>query len=132
MTHAREPIEAVIISGPRRGENVRLSPDVIPAVSDEDIRLLNDGLDQVLAAIDRLDGEIRAIIEAFRAPRWERQETPVHDGLERQVAEIRERLARLEAFRDADRAWVQADLAQFKLEVEQSLFRPASPPPARN
>ena len=132
MVQTAEPIEAVIISGPRRGEIIRLLPDAIPEVTHEDLKLLNDGLDLVEAAIDRLDRDIRATIEAFRAPRWERQETPIRDGLGSQVAEIRERLARLEAFRDAVRAWVQADLAQFKLEVERSLFGPAAPPPSPN
>ena len=132
MAEESEPIEAVIISGPRRGEIVRLSPGSIPKVTAEDLKLLNDGLDLVQAAIDRLDHEIHTTIEAFRTPRWERQETSGHDELKRQVAEVRERLARLEAFRDADRAWVQADLAQFKLEVEKSLFEPASQPPGPN
>ena len=132
MAQENEPIEAVIISGPRRGEIIPLSPDAVPAVTDEELKLLNDGLDLVEAAIDRLDREIRATTEAFRTPRWERQETPARDGLESQVAEIRERLTRLEAFRDAVRAWVQADLAQFKLEVERSLFGPAPPPPSPN
>jgi hypothetical protein len=42
-----ETIEAVIISGPRRGEIVRLAEDAIPEITEVEIRLLNAGLDQV-------------------------------------------------------------------------------------
>src|SRR5215475_14250936 len=42
------------------------------------------------------------------------------DRLGGQFADIRERLARLEASRDADRAQMQADLARFKTEVERA------------
>jgi hypothetical protein len=120
-----ETIEAVIISGPRRGEIVKLSEDTIPAISDGEIRLLNEGLDQVLAAIDRLDVEMRATLEVFQAPQGEHQRTGRFDRLAGEVAEIRERLTRLEVFRDADRARMQADLAQFKLEVEQAGRKPS-------
>jgi hypothetical protein len=72
------------------------------------------------------------------------------DRLEGQMAEVRERLARLEvsheadlpkrvaqleAYREADRAQMQADLARFKADVERAEFRiarllpaPAEPP----
>jgi hypothetical protein len=68
MSQIVEPIEAVIISGPRRGEIVRLPEDAIPEVSDEDIELLNAALDQVIAAIDRLSAEVRATTAALRGP----------------------------------------------------------------
>jgi uncharacterized protein involved in exopolysaccharide biosynthesis len=45
------------------------------------------------------------------------------DRLEEQIADIRERLARLEASRDADRAQMQADVARFKTEVERAELR---------
>src|SRR5436309_2958986 len=56
------------------------------------------------------------------------------DRLEDQVTDLRERLARLEASRDADHSRMQADLARFKLEVERAEFRlsrraPQSEPP---
>jgi hypothetical protein len=69
MGQIAEPIEAVIISGPRRGEIVRLPEDAIPEVSDEDIELLNEALDQLIAAVDRYAAEVRTTIEAFREPR---------------------------------------------------------------
>ena len=45
------------------------------------------------------------------------------DRFEEQLADICERLARLEASRDADRAQMQADLARFKTEVERAELR---------
>jgi len=45
------------------------------------------------------------------------------DRLEGQLADVRERLARLEASRDADRAQMQADLARFKAEMERAELR---------
>ncbi|HEV8715287.1 MAG TPA: hypothetical protein VGX03_20955 [Candidatus Binatia bacterium] len=45
------------------------------------------------------------------------------DRLEEQLVDVRERLARLEASRDADRAQMQADLARFKMEVERAELR---------
>ena len=48
--------------------------------------------------------------------------------LEATTADIRERLARLEASRDADRSHMQADLARFKLEVERAELRLSQPP----
>jgi hypothetical protein len=64
---AGQPVEAVIISGPRRGEIVRLPEGTIPEVSDEDIRLLNAALDQVEAALDRFECTVDLAIERFRA-----------------------------------------------------------------
>jgi protein subunit release factor A len=53
------------------------------------------------------------------------------DKFESQLVDIRERLARLEASRSADRAEMQADIARFKAEVERAEFqltRLLSPP----
>jgi hypothetical protein len=61
-----EPVDAVIISGPRRGEIVRLPADAIPELSEGDLQLLNAALDEVSGALDRLEAEIEATIEAFR------------------------------------------------------------------
>jgi hypothetical protein len=61
-----ETIEAVIISGPRRGEIVRLSEDAIPEISDQEIKLLNDALDDIIAAIDRVNQELHTTTEALR------------------------------------------------------------------
>jgi hypothetical protein len=45
------------------------------------------------------------------------------ERFEAQLADIRERLARLEAARNADRAEMQADIARFKVEVERADLR---------
>ena len=53
------------------------------------------------------------------------------DRLEGQMTEVRERLARLETARDADRAQMRADLAQFMIEMERAeirRWRPSPPP----
>ncbi len=42
------------------------------------------------------------------------------DRVEGQLADIRERLARLETSRNADRAEIQAEIARFKVEVERA------------
>jgi hypothetical protein len=61
-----ETVEAVIISGPRKGEIVRLPEETIPDVSDEDIKVLNEALDGLIAAIDRVSAEVRLTTEAMR------------------------------------------------------------------
>ena len=61
-----ETLEVVIISGPRKGEIVRLSQESVPEVSDEEIELLNQVLDDLIAAIDRVSTEIRLTTEAVR------------------------------------------------------------------
>jgi hypothetical protein len=67
MTETIEPVEAVIISGPRRGEIVRLQDETLTEeVTEEDIKLLNEALDEVIAAIDRVRTEVRLTIETFR------------------------------------------------------------------
>ena len=53
------------------------------------------------------------------------------DRVETQLADIRERLARLETSRNADRAEMQAEIARFKVEVERAelqFSRLLSPP----
>lgn len=53
------------------------------------------------------------------------------ERLEAQLADMRERLARLETSRNADHAEMQADIARFKTEVERAelhLARLLSPP----
>ena len=58
-------VEAVIISGPRRGEIVRLADEAIAEVSDADITALNEALDGLLVALDRVVIEVRDTLEAF-------------------------------------------------------------------
>ena len=59
-------VEAVIISGPRRGEIVRLPDEAISEVSDEDLQVLNAALDDLLAAIERVATEVQATVETLR------------------------------------------------------------------
>lgn len=61
-------VEAVIISGPRRGEIIRLPDETIAEVSDEDIRALNTALDELTVAIERVTREVRATIETLCEP----------------------------------------------------------------
>jgi hypothetical protein len=59
-------VEAVIISGPRRGEIVRLSDEAITEVSDEDLQVLNAALDDLIVAIERVATEVHATVETLR------------------------------------------------------------------
>jgi hypothetical protein len=58
-------VEAVIISGPRRGEIVQLLDEDVAEVSKEDIQILNEALDRLIGAIDRVATEVRATSEAL-------------------------------------------------------------------
>jgi hypothetical protein len=58
-------VEAVIISGPRRGGIIQLPAEDIAEVSNEDIQLLNKALDELIGAIDKIATEVRGTIEAF-------------------------------------------------------------------
>lgn len=82
-------------------------------------------LQKVASALHRLDlqkEEIRELREVVNTG---------FDKLGAQVADLRERMARLEAFREADRSQMQTDLARFKAEVERAEFRIARLLPAR-
>jgi uncharacterized protein involved in exopolysaccharide biosynthesis len=86
---------------------------------------LLETLQKIATAVHRLD----ALAEDVRELR-----TAVSTRLERleeQLADMRERLARLEASRDADRAQMQAELARFKIEVERAELRLTRLLPAR-
>jgi hypothetical protein len=63
-----EPVEAVIISGPRRGEIIRLPADAIPELSDEEIKLVDEALDMVDAALGRFESTVESAIARFSAP----------------------------------------------------------------
>ena len=78
---------------------------------------LLETLQKIATAVHRLDAlaeDVRELRTAVSA-RLER--------LEEQLADMRERLARLEASRDADRAQMQAELARFKIEIERAELR---------
>jgi hypothetical protein len=59
-------VEAVIISGPRRGEIVRLPDEAITEVLDEDLQALNAALDDLIVAIERVATEVQATVETLR------------------------------------------------------------------
>jgi hypothetical protein len=58
-------VEAVIISGPRRGEIIQLPDEDIAELSNEDIQLLDEALDGLIRTIDRVATEVRATGEAL-------------------------------------------------------------------
>lgn len=64
-----EPMEAVIISGPRRGEIIRL-PEGAGEPSPEELQALNEALDLLNPKLENLSREFRAGAEAIR-PRSE-------------------------------------------------------------
>lgn len=66
MAKTAEPIEAVIISGPRRGEIIHLPDTVQTEVSDDDIRMLNETLDTLIAVIEKVSTEVCATSEWLR------------------------------------------------------------------
>lgn len=61
-----EPVEAVIISGPRRGEIIRLGNGPQDTVSPDDLSALNRAIDGLSARLDGLCAEVRAVTRAFR------------------------------------------------------------------
>ena len=61
-----QTVEAVLISGPRKGEIIELSEEKLEEWSESDIRLLNDSLDGIIAALNRLSLEVDLTIKAFR------------------------------------------------------------------
>jgi uncharacterized protein involved in exopolysaccharide biosynthesis len=72
---------------------------------------------KIAIAIHRLD-EIAEDLREFRLTVAGRLEK-----LEGQVADLRERAARLEVSRESDQAQMQADLARFKAEFERAELR---------
>jgi hypothetical protein len=58
-------VETVIISGPRRGEIVQLADEAIAEVSDADITALNEALNGLLVALNRVGIDVRDPLEAF-------------------------------------------------------------------
>ena len=74
-------------------------------------------LQKIATAVHRLD----RLTEDLRELRT--TVTTRLEKLEGQLADVRERLARLEASRDADRAQMQADSARFGAEVERAELR---------
>ena len=65
-----EPVEAVIISGPRKGEIIRLPRGESGDVAPEELQALNEALDMFNAKLESLSREIRLTVEAVK-PRSE-------------------------------------------------------------
>lgn len=63
MAQTAESIEAVLLSGPRRGEMIRSPEAAVAAISDEAITRLSDALDRLLAAVEEGSTEVRATLE---------------------------------------------------------------------
>jgi uncharacterized protein involved in exopolysaccharide biosynthesis len=69
-------------------------------------------------------------LQARMSARMDRVEAQL-GGIGAQVADLHERVARLEASREGDRSQLQADLARFMIEVERAELRLARrQPPA--
>ncbi len=66
MVPTVEAVEAVIISGPRRGEIIRLPDEALPKSSDEEIHLLDAALDDLTAAVDRFADEVHTTTQALQ------------------------------------------------------------------
>lgn len=64
-------VEAVIISGPKRGEIIQLAEDTMAEVSERDITALNESLDELIIAIEKVAGEIRTTVAVLRTPERE-------------------------------------------------------------
>jgi len=74
-------------------------------------------LQRVATVVDRLEA-LTEDLKDFRASTTSRVER-----IDEQLANVRERLTRLEALREADRSQLQADIARFKAEVERLELR---------
>jgi predicted nuclease with TOPRIM domain len=91
----------------------------------------------IVHRLDALTEEVRDLRTAAfsRIERLEGQMAEVRERLARleasHEADLPKRVARLEASRAADRAQMQADLARFKAEVERAEFRIARLLPAQ-
>jgi len=62
MSQATECVEAVIISGDRKGQIIHLPFGGEPGLTETDVTALNTALDQLLNAIDRVSAEVRTTI----------------------------------------------------------------------
>ncbi|MDQ3812465.1 MAG: hypothetical protein M3347_00785 [Armatimonadota bacterium] len=78
-------------------------------------------LQHIATTTQRLDAAV-AEIERERAERRRFEDAVIArlERLETHIIEIRERLASLEASRDADRSQIAAEIARFKAEVERA------------
>jgi hypothetical protein len=71
MPEIAEVTEAVIISGPRRGEIIQLTPDLNDAstiLSKAELGALDRELDRLIAALDRLTARVQRGVESMEGP----------------------------------------------------------------
>lgn len=101
--------EAVILSGPRKGEIIQLSDDL--ALTPEEERSLDEFLIRARERSELLS-EARAAATSVRAD---------VRALESEVWQLRDRVTRLETQRVADRAEWDARFAKFTAEVRAAL-----------
>jgi len=66
MTATAETLEAVILSGPRRGEIVTLPPGTPTAPNAEDVEALDGALDNLNRALERVSSELRAALQSLK------------------------------------------------------------------
>ena len=67
---ATSAFEAVIISGPRRGEIIHLPDNDSVEISSDDFQMLNEVLDLLISKLENLSREIRLTTDAMK-PRTE-------------------------------------------------------------
>lgn len=60
-----ERVEAVILTGPHRGRIVELPFESAEQFSNEELGIINEALDRVLASLDRLEAEVGRTTAVF-------------------------------------------------------------------
>jgi predicted nucleic acid-binding Zn-ribbon protein len=75
---------------------------------------LSERLDAATAELERERQERQRFVNTVAAR---------PESLDRQLSEIRERITRLEAYREADRSHLDAEISRLKLEAERALMR---------
>lgn len=66
MAQNVEPIEVVVISGPRKGEIIQLTEDSLAVLANDEIKALNQALDELIVAIEQVAAEVRATTAGIR------------------------------------------------------------------
>ncbi len=61
-----QTLEAVILSGPRRGEIVTLPADTPDQPGAKDMETLNGALDELNSALERVASELRAALQSLQ------------------------------------------------------------------
>jgi hypothetical protein len=65
MTPILDNLEAVILSGPRRGEIITL-PAEVPKTGSEEIEALNTVLNELNLALERVSTELRTTLQSLK------------------------------------------------------------------